>query len=37
MSTTLGERIKAIRINNKLTQKELADRMSVSAPYISQI
>jgi hypothetical protein len=37
MSTTLGERIKTIRTENKLTQKELADRMSVTAPYISQI
>ena len=37
MSTTLGERIKTIRTDNKLTQKELADRMSVTAPYISQV
>ena len=34
---TLGERIKEIRTDNKLTQKEFADRISVSRPFISRI
>ena len=34
---TLGERIKEIRKDNKLTQKEFADKISVSRPFISRI
>lgn len=34
---TLGERIKEIRKDNKLTQKDFADKLSVSRPFISRI
>lgn len=34
---TLGERIKEIRKDNKLTQKEFANKISVSRPFISRI
>ena len=34
---TLGQRIKEIRKDNNLTQKEFADRISVSRPFISRM
>lgn len=34
---TLGERIKEIRKDNNLTQKEFAEKLSVSRPFISRI
>lgn len=34
---TLGKRIKEIRKDNGLTQKEFADKISVSRPFISRI
>lgn len=34
---TLGERIKEIRKDNNLTQKEFADKISVSRPFISRM
>ena len=37
MDKALGDRIKEIRKKNKLTQKELADRLFVTASYISQV
>lgn len=37
MIATVGSRIREIRQDNELTQLELADRMSVTAPYISQV
>lgn len=34
---TLGERIKEIRRDNKLTQQDFADKISVSRPFISRM
>lgn len=33
----LGEKLKEIRLNNKMTQEELAEKVNVSRPMISQI
>lgn len=33
----LGEKLKEIRLNNKMTQEELAEKVNVSWPMISQI
>lgn len=35
--STIGERIKIIRIENELTQKEFAEKISVSRPFISRV
>lgn len=34
---SLGNRIKMVRKDNKLTQREFADKLSVSRPFISRI
>ncbi|MFW3515824.1 helix-turn-helix domain-containing protein [Staphylococcus caprae] len=34
---TFGENLKAIRKKMKLTQQEMADRMNISRPYLSDL
>jgi transcriptional regulator with XRE-family HTH domain len=37
MSSTLGSRVKALRLQKRWTQKELSERSGISTPHISSI